>query len=195
MKRLFPLILAACIPVKLSGSSVPTDHTFRLTPEDIAAAHDTACVQDWIGPDPGPNRAEALKRLEARGVKISERKVLASTTAYATVLRVGHGFWEKPLEEQAAVLSHELVHYCQRDVLGDVAFVELWGHSAGRWSLEVPAHTQGIRTYKAQGWTDEQVGAYIEWKIGKMRNFYWLWDIDPGQYEEETRRAWEVVLE
>lgn len=195
MKRLFPLLLTACVPLSFSGSSHPTDHVFRLTPEDIAAANDGSCVQDWIGPAPGLNRAAALKRLDARGVTISERRVLNHVTAYATHLRVGKGFWKKPLEDQAAVLSHELVHYCQRDLLGDVVFVELYAHSAGRWRLEVPAYAQSIRTFQVQGLSEEELQSYIDKKLISVRSFYMLWDIEPGQYEAETRSAWEAVLE
>lgn len=195
MKRLAPLLLAACIPMSFSGSSVPTDHTFRLTPEDIAAAGGRSCIQDWIGPDPGPNRAEALKRLKARGVKVSEREILPWTTAYARDLRVGKDFWEKSLEDQAAILSHEFVHYCQRDRLGNMAFVELWEHSAGRWRLETEAYAQSVRTYKTQGLPQEHLDAYIDKRILSLRNFYWLWDIEPGQYVEETRKVLEAAAE
>jgi hypothetical protein len=194
MRRIPLLLLVGCAPLHFSGASFPIEHTVGLTEMDISAARSTTCLQAWIGPDPGPNRAEALKRLEARGVRISERRVLPWTTAFAGELRVGAGFWEKPLAEQSTILSHELVHYCQRDRLGNAVFVETWENSPGRWALKMPAHVQTILTMKAQGTSEPALEAYIDKRIMTMRDFYLLWDLDQKQYLTVTREIWEESL-
>jgi len=192
MRKVLPILLLAGCAFRISGASAPTDETVRLTPADIAAAESDVCVQDWVGPHPGPNRAKALSLLDDRGVVVIERRVLRRTTAYARRLRVGKDFWKRPLAEQSAILSHELVHYCQRDLLGDEQFVVDYGDSVGRWRLEVPAYAQTIRTMILQG-DGKWVDGYIDDRIPRMRNFYLLWNIDPAQYETETRRIWEAV--
>lgn len=191
------IALAACLPLSFSGSSVPTDHTFKLTAEDIAAAADTSCYQEWVGADPEANRDEALRRLEARGVDIVERTASRFTMALRGQTRVGKGFWENPVAVQAVILTHELTHYCQRDDLGDDEFDTAYAHSAGRWRVEVAGHAQSIRTMKAHS-PDAAAGAvaeYIDVQLVKMRDAYWLHDIEPGQYEGETRKVWEAAAQ
>jgi hypothetical protein len=184
------VLLAACGPVKVSGSSAPTEHTFRLTNADLESAADPSCYQDWVGHDPEANVAEALERLHAIGVEIVERKALNFVTAFRHELRVGKRFWENPADEQAMILTHELVHYCDRERLGDASFERAYLHSSGRWRIETPAYAQEWRTAIAQGETPEMISERIAVRLLSMRNFYWLWDIDPEQYETETRRIW-----
>jgi hypothetical protein len=136
----------------------------------------------------------ALSLLEERGIKITEREAAKFTTAGRYTLRLGSGFWEKPTEVQAMILSHELVHYCQRDALGDREFELAYAHSAGRWRVEVPAYSQSIRTMSAQAAGEQAVENYVDDKLMSMRDFYWLWDIDQVQYFQETRRAWEAAI-
>jgi hypothetical protein len=190
MLRLSPLILAACVPLSFSGSNVPTDHTFTLTNEDIAAAESDECAVEWITDDAGLNRDQALSLLDDLGVRIVEREVAKFTTATPRRLFVGKGFSERPIPSQATTLTHELVHYCQMDA-SNAIFVKSYAHSAGRWRIEVPAFSQSIRTMIRQGESDELVSDYIDAKLVSMRDFYFLWDIDQAQYEMETRRIWE----
>lgn len=193
MHKLAPIVLAGCIPITFSGSNVPTDHTFKLTDEDIAAATSETCAQDWIGDDPQANLDTAMAELEDRGVKIAERKAKGFSAALPGRLFVGHGFGTKPVAWQVEILSHELVHYCQRDALG-IGFERAYAHSAGRWRLEVPAWSQSIRTMAAQGANDAELMVWIDEKLISMRDSYFLHDIDPGQYEIVTRRIWESEL-
>jgi len=193
MRKLAALsvFLGACIPLSFSGSNVPTPHTFMLTEADVAAAADVSCVQGWVTSDPQANRNEALRRLKALDIPVIERPGVRFTTALRGQLRVGRGFSEKPVWDQAVILTHELYHYCQRGKLGDNAFDKSYAHSAGRWGIETPAYGQSIATLVAQGANEDAIGAYIEDRLVSMRDFYWLHDIDPQQYEEETRKVWE----
>jgi hypothetical protein len=186
-----PFILAACLPLSFSGSNVPTDRTFQLAPEDIGAAGSDECAIDWITDDPTFNRDHALALLDDLGVKVVERKAGKFTTAMPRRLYVGAEFWGKSYAVQSVILTHELVHYCQRSDMG-AGFERTYMHSAGRWSLEVPAFAQSIRTMIRQGASLRDVSNYIEAKLVSMRDFYWLHDIDPIQYDRETRRVWEM---
>jgi len=195
MKRLLLLLLISCAHVSLSGSNVPTDHTFALTAEDISAANDASCRQEWVTDDPASNVKTAVALLDKRGIRLTERDAARFTTATRYTLRLGKGFWDKPVETQAVVLSHELVHYCQRDALGNDAFELSYLTSSGRWRVEVPAYSQSIITLRVQGMSAAEAGTYIEDRLEKMRDFYWLWDIDQIQYDTETRKAWKAVVE
>lgn len=190
MLRLTPLLLAACIPLSFSGSNVPTAHTFSLTAEDIAAAESDECAVGWITDDAGSNRDQALSMLDDLGVRIVEREVAQFTTATPRRLYVGNGFSERPIPSQSTTLTHELVHYCQMDASSAI-FVASYAHSAGRWRIEVPSFSQSIRTMIRQGASDANVATFIDGKLVSMRDFYWLHDIDPAQYEMETRRIWD----
>ncbi len=193
MRWILPLTLAACIPVTFSGSNVPTDHVFRLTADDIAAAESSTCAQDWVEDDVQFNVHTAIAELDDRGIKIVERKRRGFSVAAPRRLYVGKGFWDKPVASQAVTLSHELVHYCQRAALG-AKFEDAYLHSAGRWRLEVPAYAQSIRTMHEQGTDEQALANVIGIRLTKMRDDYFLHDIDPAQYEMVTRRIWEAEL-
>jgi hypothetical protein len=191
---LISCLLCSCIPIAISGSNVPTEHTFQLTEKDIAAASSEECVQEWVTDDPVANHGMALALLEERGVKVTERSAIRFVTAFERRLRLGDGFWDKPTSIQAEILSHELVHYCQRDQLGDRAFELAYAHSAGRWRIEVPAFAQNVRTMREQGVSHDELQMYIDSRIVSLRNFYLLWDIAPDQYEKETRPILESAM-
>jgi hypothetical protein len=178
--------------LSFSGSNVPTEHTFRLTEADVEAAADVSCAQEWVASEPGENRDEALRLLKERDIPVIERPGVRFTTALRGQLRVGRGFSEKPVSLQAVILTHELEHYCRRDKIGDNAFDKGYAHSAGRWRVETPAYGQSIATLVAQGANEEAVAQYIDEQLVSMRDFYFLHDIDPEQYEEETRKIWEA---
>lgn len=188
--RALPIFLFNCIPLSFSGSNVPMDHTFALTPADIAAAESDECAIEWITSDPGSNRKQALALLDDLGIKIVERKADGFALAGARRLFVGADFHGKTYAVQSVTLTHELYHYCQRDA-SDKLFEAAYMHSAGRWRIETPAWSQSIRTMLRQGASDRYVAKFIDTKLVSMRDFYWLHDIDPAQYELETRRIWE----
>lgn len=190
---LIALLLVACLPSRISGSSVPTEHTFRLTEEDLEAGASTSCAQAWVTGDPAKDIATARTMLRARGVKIVERNPGTTATALEHRLLVERGFHNKPPKVQAEIYSHELVHYCQRDAQGWIPFEEAYFTSDGRWRAEVPAYAQSFRTQVLQGRARDEVRRDIGRRISSMRDGYWLWDIDPKQYKVETRRIWESV--
>lgn len=192
MTRLFPLLLAGCIPLSFSGSSVPTDHVVKLSRADIEAASSTACVLPWVTSSARANKKAALAELEARGIRIVEKLVLRSSTAMPRRLYVGKDFWKKDLETQTEVLTHEVFHYCQRDMMGP-SFDEDWAESPGRWKIEMPAFAQQVRTAVLHGASDEAVQDWIDKRIVSIRNSYLLWNLEPVQYETETRKVLEAA--
>lgn len=190
------IVLAGCFPIKISGSNVPTDHTVQLTDADIVAAEGyiDSCKVDLVSNDAQEVVDQVLAELEDRGVEVAERKHLKFTTAFKGRLEVAKGFWDRPISWQAMILTHELVHYCQRDDLGNRAFLEAYENSPGRWVIEVPGEAQFIRTGIAVGYEDWSAEKYIDDRLESMRDFYWLHDLEPVQYNRETRRLWESVL-
>lgn len=194
MRKLGILLLAACGPTTFSGSNVPTEHTFLLTDADIQTASSNECALAWIGSDPDANRKKALEILKERGIRVSEKSPTRFITALPKHLLLTPGFSEKPVDLQAALFSHELVHYCQREKLGP-DFDAGYRHSAGRWRIEVPGYAQQFRTYVAQGMAPDAVSKEISSRLVSMRKTYMLWDIDPEQYETETMRVWALATQ
>jgi hypothetical protein len=190
------IALAGCFPVHISGSNVPTDNTVQLTEADIAAAEGyiESCKVDLVSDDAQEVVDQALAELEDRGVDVVERNHLKFTTAFRGRLEVEKGFWNTTVERQAMILTHELVHYCQRDQIGNRAFIEAYENSPGRWVIEVPGEAQFIRTGIAVGYEGWSAEKYIDDRLPRMRDFYWLHDLEPVQYSRETRRIWESVL-
>ena len=187
--------VSSCFPISFSGSNTPTEHTFKLTPADIEAAQkfDVDCALDWVTSDATANRDRSLEELKKLDIKVVERDAAKFATAFRARLLVGNGFDEKPIAVQAMTLTHELVHYCERGILGDNPFDQAYAHSAGRWIAETPAYAQSIRTAVLQGASSDNLTGYIDDKVESMRNFYFLWDIDTEIYEEETRIIWSAA--
>ena len=185
---------ASCLPTQISGASAPTEHTFPLSAEDIAAANDTNCHQYWVTGDAQADLDEALKQLAERKVKIVEGNPIAMATALKHRLFVSPGFAKLAVAQKAPLLAHELVHYCQRDQMGSVAFEQSVGHSKGRWRIEVPAYAQSIISHAKQGIDPQVLADYTDELLHKLRDNYWLHDIAPEDYERETLNAWDAAL-
>ncbi len=187
--------LLGCLPVQVSGASEPTEHTFMLTEADLAYVESDTCRQDWVTGSPATDLETAETMLDERGVRIKPGNPVATATALARTLRVSKDYEKRDTAGKAILLSHELVHYCQRDEQGHTAFEESYFASAGRWRAEVPAYLQSFRTMLLQCMPIPVVEAAIEKRIMTMRDTYLLWDIEPTQYETETRRIWRSVLD
>ena len=145
------LAFASACTLTISGASAPTENTFLLSEADLAAGKSEECLLDWVGKDPEANSERALQELEALGIEIKKRERIKFTTAFRNELRVGKNYDEKSPKAKAVLLTHELVHYCQREKQGDAAFDVAYADSAARWRTEVPAYVQSIRTMRAQG--------------------------------------------
>lgn len=197
-QALLPLLfafLASCIPLAISGSTVPTEHTFQLTAHDIAAAESTDCAQAWVTGDVHTDLAAAKAKLKKLGIRVKVGNRTGFHMALRRKLWLQPGFFEMSKPEQVVFFSHELGHYCQRGEMGDTAFEKATLHSAGRYRAETPMYAQGFRTMLIYCVPPEKVEAAIEDRLVRFRDSYWLWDIDPEQYETETRRIWRRELD
>lgn len=190
----FSVALSSCFLKQISGAHEPTEHQFHLTDGDIAAAESTECMQTWVTGDADTDLASAHVRLKEYGVKIKEGNPTGFTTALRKTLWAKEGFSKKPTEEQVYTLSHELVHYCQRSLMGDNAFDKASANSAGRFRLETPAYLQSFRTYKVYCASSKTIENRIVDRQKAFRDKYWLWDIDSDQYLQTTGRIWRTAL-
>lgn len=188
--------LAGCkVPAMLSGAKEPTPYTFKLTADDIAKAGAMDCAQAWVTGDPAADLAAAKQKLDTLGVRVRKgENPVAGGTALRHTLWVDREVdgWEPAA--QARLYSHELVHYCDRRKDGDADFDARYFHSAGRWVYEVRAYAQTFRTMRAQGVAESKIRKAIDDRIVRLRDKYWLHDIDAEQFEVETRRIFEGVL-
>lgn len=191
MKRLvalFPVLLCACVqPLSISGAAEPTPYTFELLESDITEAQDGACEQEWFTGEAEADLAEVDRILKAEGIGIVHRNPGGKAARSGRLaIYVDKEYRGKSPEAKALLMSHELVHQCDRVRLGDQRFEERYFHSAGRWVLEVRGYSQTVRSMVKQGRKD--IERYIEKRVRELRDGYWLHDIDPKQYEAETRR-------
>ena len=181
-------------PLSFSGASVPTPHTFNLTADDLAEAEDESCAQTWFTGDAEADIERVDEILTMEGLKIVHWNPTGSAgTSGRQSIYVDKSYKDKSAADQALLMSHELVHACDRKRLGDATFEQRYFHSAGRWVFEVRAYAQTVRSLVAQGASAKRVAAYIDDRIVSLRQGYWLHDIDPSQYEQETRRLLELA--
>jgi hypothetical protein len=198
MKRLLPLLaltLAACSSLSFSGASAPTDYTVRLTPADLAFVNTHACEQTWVTGNAEADLRAGAAILADHNVTLAVGNPVATATALARKLVVTRDYAAFPDAQKVHVLSHELVHYCHRDLLGNAQFDADYLNSPGRWRTETPAHLQSFRTMRIQCATIQEVESAIEDRLVSMRDQYLLWDLDPEQYMAETRRIWRTALD
>jgi hypothetical protein len=180
--------LLGCVPLGFSGASRPVEHTFHLTDADLAEAADLSCEQDWFTGDASVDVPAAFDRLTLASIRVVYRNPIAGGTAGQSTLYLRKNFHERSPEAQARLLLHELTHYCDRKRLGDAVFERRFQHSAGRYVLEMRAKVQQLRGFQRQGATEAQLRTWAEREASTFRDTYWLWDIDPEQYERETTR-------
>jgi hypothetical protein len=174
--------LAGCGSIHLSGASAPTEHTYRLTPADVALGASRACWPRWTG-DPARDLDAGLAELRRLGVRVVEVPSLpVGATALRRRMLVPRGWTRWSVARRAGLLVHERVHYCRRARLGGWGFERRYLHSAGRWAEEVQAYAAGAAWGAAAGvYTDIAATSRL------MRDLYWLHDLEPGQFARETR--------
>lgn len=184
------LLLTACGgPLAFSGALAPTEDTFRLTPQDLKEASDASCEQAWFTGNDDRDLAQAEVLLDQYNVQIVWGNIIAAGTAGKTRLYIEEAYKkDNPKRDFTLLLSHELVHYCDRERLGDAQFEARYLHSAGRWVLEVRAYSQTIRSMIKQGAKTRHIEAYVKKRVAGLLDMYALHDIDPEQYERETTR-------
>lgn len=201
MKRLLPLVVAAvcavlgtwlvgCNITGVSAAVAPTANTITLTEAQIDRAWtlEKQCAQTWPTGDDQADLAEADRRLAAHGVIVRERKRGAGPlVAFPGLLSVPKGFSERDAASRVRSLAHELFHYCR--YADDPMWVDVLTTSAGRWTEEAPAVAQNIRTAVIQG-----VDPRLDLHLAAFRDTYMAWNLESGQFTEETTRLWRSVL-
>jgi len=197
----FIFILVGCIPSVLLGARSPGADTHKLSDFDVEYANAVDCAQGWVTGNAEYDEKEALAMLGRLGIRVQEVDLSGlgvgrpAATALRKRLLISDGFWDKRAESRVAILSHELVHYCQRRQLGNNVFDANILQSSGRWRVEIPAYKQTFVTRMLQCYPEEEVEKGIYRRIKTMRDTYWLHDIDAVQYEKESLAALLPALE
>lgn len=200
-ERFLLAAIAIFVAVALCGCDLrstlaPPEGSEPLTAADIAFVAELECGGAWTG-DPAEDKARALLELQAQGITITDNpgNPFSDAMAKRDELWVAGDFFGRPLDVQARILAHELVHYCQRDLLGDDAFDEATTEARGRWRAEVPAYLETFRVLKLQGASRSKLHREMRKRVVSMRATYLLKSIPAEQYEAETMAAWLVVIE
>ena len=167
----------------------------QLTYDVIERMEDESCMQDWVSGKPDADIIEALTQLEERGVDVREGNQKGFAIAMQNVLLVPERFWEQADDYQAQILSHELVHYCQRDEWGAGRLEMLALTATGRLMIETPGYRQAFRTMHKQGYLDHSIEGQIERRVPEMRKDHWLTAIDNDEMSAEVMRIWSSDLD
>lgn len=180
--------LTACFPKPaLLGSAVPTAYTFKLADSDLEEAQRRDCEPLWYTGDPIADVDTAFLLLKENGIRVKHWNPLAGATSMPKTLYLRKDFDERTREDQAILLRHELTHYCDRTRLKG-EFDLRYLHSAGRWVFETRAYVQSVRGMVAAKWRMRRIEQSVKNIVAEMRDEYFLHDIDPTQFEEETTR-------
>ncbi len=189
------VLLSGCSSIHI-GAKAPTDKTYLLSADTITIAANDDCRQDWVSGNPTVDLITAKRILKDKKIEVVEGNPKAAATSLADdpsvklgLLVVKKGFWKESEAYQTEYLSHEFVHYCDLERLG-ADYEITWATSNGRWTMETRAYAQSFRTKAAQGVPKMDLREAIDHRLESMRNFYWLWDIDPDQYMAETKDIW-----
>lgn len=190
------LVLIGCAPFPFSGAKEPTDNVHMLSADDIAYAEDDHCLHEF-SPNPAVSLAADVAFLNDRGVTLMQLNT--PVWPYATALKdrvlLPADYPSRTTAQKARILSHERVHYCQRDGFEGNEFDRAYASSNNRFRFEVPAYRMNVRMLKAHGASQPELCSYIEARQAALRDGYWLHDLEPAQFEAETRRIWEMELD
>lgn len=195
------LVLCSCAILKFEGHAKPTDDTVRLTPEQIEMAGRQDCGFEifLFDGDPQGEVDRALAWLEANDIAVVKRNPFAGGTALQRRLYVTPKFDAGDIEWKASLMAHEVCgHYWDRHVDGDIEFEDNYAGEPMRWVYETRGYVYSVKQRKANGMSEPKLRTYIDGlvfgseKEQSMRDEYWLWGIDPEQYETETQR---ILLE
>lgn len=190
-------LIPSCLPSlpgQVSGSKVPTEHTFNLTDSDVIAAKSAECLQTWLTGNAEDDLVTAHSLLNRHHVKIKEGNPSGFSTAFRYLLWVPKGFSKKSTVDKVVLLSHELVHYCQRTRVTHSVFERAMLTSPGRFIYETPAYLQTFNALATYCVSPKTLSKKISARQESFRNKYWLWDIDPAQYEQLTGDIWGTAL-
>lgn len=190
------VILLGCVPLQFSGSNEPTDQTHPLSDSAIAYAESEKCMHALSG-DPAADMADTLAYFKDRGVVVHQLETKA--WRYATALRgrvlVPVDWPERNTAQKARTLAHERVHYCERDDYRGNDFDRAYALSDNRFKFEAVAYRMSVRAAKLYGASHGELCRYIEGRQAALRDVYWLHDLEPEQFNRETRRIWELELD
>lgn len=150
---LLALSLACCKPY-----ARPTyDDACR--PSDPWALDMAASREDWPAVDlpaePEQALAVLLSEVERAGWRVVTKPDGAPAEGFSTtlpgVLALSRTFADKPPEDQAATMGHELVHVRQWQRLGPSGFLRLYAVPEGRLALEGAAYGYGYSVFRHVG--------------------------------------------
>lgn len=120
-------------------------------------------------------------------------KDMVRATGYKDRVVFGSDFWDFPDDYIAGTLIHEYVHVCQRKLWGHTQFLTEYATARGRLALETPAYRFGqIAAYRHLGVSLEFLDTYRSKELDLLRGTYHLGILDPGEYEHEVMRIWEL---
>lgn len=129
---------------------------------------------------------EAWRYVELMRFRVVARRNIA-TTLYATMF-LPPQFYSAPLVVRAAWCRHELVHAWEWRTLGRFRFMARYAGPRGRFSLEMPAFRETLRTLAHLGRTEQQLRQEAERRSGTWNRAYRTRRLDQGQLYDESLR-------
>lgn len=200
------LLAIACTSGCLFGPLPPRptydEQTCRPSHDDFEVL--ARSERDWtalrhIDTDPGVALAQAYDECARRGLKLRKKRADDSqawdgfsTTLPGTIL-LASDWDEKPIEQRAAILWHELVHDSQYRRLGSATFLAYYAIPEGRWALEVPAYALMFRVQQRIGASDKVLALSIADRAEFMYKSYRLSPM-PACTKDKSAQIWLAAI-
>jgi hypothetical protein len=142
-----------------------------------------------------------VRALGLRVVKKSSTSMRLSkmSTTYFSELRLGSGYDDRPIHDQAALIAHELYHARQWRHYGRATFATSYVmRPKWRWAIETQAYGESVRAWVAMGATREFVMRYIETRADVLLRDYALGILNKESVRASTsavlRRAFKIAI-
>lgn len=154
------------------------------------AFHDPHLDRPW---EAAALKYHAEQRAKKMGYKIVNKrswgtKLSKFTTTYYRQIRVGEKYPDYPIEAQAIIMCHEIVHARQWRHYKPARFATRYLASARfRWAMEVQGYAEGIHAAVALGADEDYIEHQIQHRANTLRKSYSMWSLRASDVRSATR--------
>ena len=175
----------------------------RLRDDDIALARsrsdeDIALSGPWAG-QADPLCKRYFDEAKEMGLRVVEKsstwlRLSKMSTTYYKELRLGSGWKEKDIHDQAVILAHELRHARQWRRYGRTTFRNHYiFHTRWRWAVETQCYCESIRALVALGAAPAVIDKYVDDRVKALWESYALGSLHKGDVMTHSRRVLEAT--
>lgn len=178
-------------PPQYGEDGRPTDLFF----EQLAERTEELAPEGEIPSDPAKALAAAHEYIASRGIRILPKAEGIEqwekfTTTFPRKIFVAKDWDQMPVEVQAEVLWHEIVHVREYDKHTPLTMGTMYIVSEGRWALEVQAYRESFRVQRIFGVPEATIRERMRPRAESLYESYELYAM-PREYAiEKTIEVW-----